>query len=96
MADTAAGDHSDDCRSCPVCVLREIVRRVRPEVLTHLTAAGRELLLALEAALSAADGAAAEQVWADEQRGRSPDVPRPAETQPRSTSPTRLRRISVE
>lgn len=96
MAQTAAGDHSDDCRSCPVCVLRAIVRGVRPEVRTHLAAAGRELLLALDAALAATDSAAAEQVWADEQRGRSPDMPLPADTQPRSTSPTPLRRISVE
>lgn len=93
---TAAGEHSDDCRACPVCVLLSVVRGLRPEVRAHLTAAGRELLLALDAALATDDGAAAEQVWADGQRGTSPDMPLPADAQPPPSSATPLRRIRVE
>ena len=51
-ADHAA--HGDQpCRSCPVCMLIEAVGSSRPEVAGHLRAAGRELSLAMRAALEA-------------------------------------------
>lgn len=42
-----------ECTLCPVCVLLQAMTTARPEVTTHLIAAGRELTLALKAALEA-------------------------------------------
>lgn len=42
---------SSECLVCPVCVLLQAVTTSRPEVTHHLVAAGRELTLALKAAL---------------------------------------------
>lgn len=40
-----------ECRLCPICVLLQAVSATRPEVTEHLLAAGRELTLAVKAAL---------------------------------------------
>ncbi|MPZ74069.1 MAG: hypothetical protein GEU74_12710 [Nitriliruptorales bacterium] len=40
-----------ECTLCPVCVFLQAVSTVRPEVMQHLLSAGRELTLALTAAL---------------------------------------------
>lgn len=42
---------SPECLLCPVCVLLQALTTARPEVTQHLAAAGRELTLALKAAL---------------------------------------------
>ena len=45
-----------DCTSCPVGFLRDLSREAQPEVTLHLLAAARELLLAMETVVRAADG----------------------------------------
>lgn len=42
---------SSECVLCPVCALLQAVTATRPEVTEHLLAAGRELTLAVKAAL---------------------------------------------
>lgn len=42
-----------ECTLCPVCVFLQAVSSVRPEVTQHMLNAGRELVLALTAALEA-------------------------------------------
>jgi hypothetical protein len=42
-----------ECLACPVCVLLQALSSVRPEVVQHLAAAGRELTLALAALVEA-------------------------------------------
>lgn len=53
-----------ECTLCPICAVLQAVESTRPEVLTHLLAAGRELAAALkmvaETHLDAADEAASE------------------------------------
>jgi len=95
MGDSAAGDHADQCRSCPVCLVLRAFDDLRPEVRSHLAAAGRELLLALRAAVDD-DGAAVssrDDVWAEDRCGTSPHDGR-AHDHPRHATP--LRRIAVE
>lgn len=38
--------HTSDCAYCPICVTIAAVRNVKPEVLDHLAAAAREILIA--------------------------------------------------
>ena len=38
--------HTSDCAYCPICSTIAAVRNTRPEVLEHLAAAARELVLA--------------------------------------------------
>jgi hypothetical protein len=49
-----------ECLACPICVLLQAVSSVRPEVVQHLVAAGRELTLALQAVVAAQADAHAE------------------------------------
>lgn len=42
-----------ECTMCPVCVFLQAVTSVRPEMTQHLLNAGRELALALTAAIEA-------------------------------------------
>ena len=37
-------EHAPECAYCPICATIAVVRRARPEVLEHLTAAARELV----------------------------------------------------
>ena len=39
-------EHSDEWALCPICATMRIVRQSHPEVLEHLTAAARELMMA--------------------------------------------------
>ena len=38
--------HTSDCAYCPICATIATVRNTKPEVLEHLAAAARELILA--------------------------------------------------
>lgn len=38
--------HASDCSLCPICATIGVVRKTRPEVLDHLAAAARELIIA--------------------------------------------------
>jgi hypothetical protein len=38
--------HSSDCAYCPICATIAVVRNTKPEVLEHLAAAARELIVA--------------------------------------------------
>lgn len=99
MEDSAAHDHADQCRSCPVCLLLRAFDDLRPEVRIHLAAAGRELLLALRAAVDDAGGqpASDDDVWAGERCGTSQDTPpRDAHARQQPSAATPLRRIAVE
>ena len=40
------GDHAPDCAYCPICATIAVVRKTRPELLDHLAAAARELVIA--------------------------------------------------
>lgn len=41
-----ASEHPSDCAYCPICATIAVVRKTRPEVLDHLAAAARELIVA--------------------------------------------------
>jgi hypothetical protein len=55
MSDASTHEPGSECRSCPVCLVLQVLQEVRPEVRMHLVAAGRELVLALRAALASDD-----------------------------------------
>ncbi|HSJ43633.1 MAG TPA: hypothetical protein VK923_02995 [Euzebyales bacterium] len=99
MGDSAAGDHADQCQSCPVCLLLRAFDDLPHQVRAHLAAAGRELLLALRAAVDDVGTAArpGDDVWIDERCGTSPDTSPPddrAHHHPAPAAP--LRRIAVQ
>ncbi len=39
-------EHASDCAYCPICATIAVVRQTKPEVLEHLAAAARELIVA--------------------------------------------------
>lgn len=39
-------NHASDCAYCPICATIAVVRRTKPEILDHLAAAARELIIA--------------------------------------------------
>lgn len=39
-------NHAPDCAYCPICATIAVVRRTKPEILDHLAAAARELIIA--------------------------------------------------
>jgi hypothetical protein len=39
-------EHKSDCAYCPICATIAVVRETKPEVLEHLAAAARELIMA--------------------------------------------------
>jgi hypothetical protein len=99
MGDSGAGDHADQCRSCPVCLLARAFDDLRPDVRAHLAAAGRELLLAARAAVDDAGAAepSADDVWTDERCGTSPDTsPHDDRAHHHPQPATALRRIAVQ
>lgn len=53
----AARAHPPECRVCPACSLLRAVGDVRPEVVSHLTEAARQLTLAAKAVMDAQAGA---------------------------------------
>ena len=38
--------HASDCAYCPICATIAVVRKTRPEIVDHLAAAARELIVA--------------------------------------------------
>lgn len=38
--------HGSDCALCPICATIAVVRKTKPELLEHLAAAARELVIA--------------------------------------------------
>ena len=59
------------CTSCPVGFLRDLSREAQPEVTLHLLAAARELILAMETVVRAAE----QTVQRNGQSGASPTAP---------------------
>lgn len=41
----SAHDHPSDCAYCPICATISVVRKTKPEILDHLAAAARELII---------------------------------------------------
>ncbi|MEA2517767.1 MAG: hypothetical protein QOG16_1605 [Actinomycetota bacterium] len=39
-------NHSSDCAYCPICATIAVVRKTKPEILDHLAAAAKELIIA--------------------------------------------------
>ena len=39
-------EHASDCAYCPICATIAVIRKTKPEVLDHLAAAARELIMA--------------------------------------------------
>ncbi|HEY7874257.1 MAG TPA: hypothetical protein VIG64_03950 [Actinomycetota bacterium] len=39
-------EHKSDCAYCPICATIAVLRQTKPEVLEHLAAAARELIVA--------------------------------------------------
>jgi hypothetical protein len=39
-------EHASDCAYCPICATIAVVRQTKPEVVEHLAAAARELIVA--------------------------------------------------
>jgi hypothetical protein len=42
----AGHEHPSDCAYCPICATIRVVRNTRPEIVEHLAAATRELIVA--------------------------------------------------
>lgn len=87
-----------ECRSCPACLMLQVLRDVRPEVHGHLAAAGRELALALRAAMtpeseSGHHGASPSDMTSSSGSGRSGER---APDGAVSGAPSRLRRIDIK
>lgn len=103
MSDTSAHEPGGKCRSCPVCLLVQAFQEARPDVQAHLVAAGRELALALRAALASErpSDMAPDDVSGDSERGRSSEASsdnepgRPSDVMA-DTEPQRLRRIDIQ
>jgi hypothetical protein len=83
----ARHDHEDvsDCAYCPICSTIGVVRRTKPELLDHLSAAARELLIVAGILLEEAGGIIA----ATDQNDRTPNVP------PAEDPPNNVRRIDA-
>lgn len=39
-------EHKSDCAYCPICATIAVVRQTKPEVIEHLAAAAREMIVA--------------------------------------------------
>jgi len=82
-----------------VCLVLRAFDDLRPEVRAHLVTAGREVLLALRAAVDDVGAASpsADDVWADERCGTSPDTsPQDDRAHHQPAPATPLRRIAVQ
>jgi hypothetical protein len=69
----ARHDHEEisDCAYCPICSTIGVVRKTKPELLDHLSAAARELLIVAGILLEEAGGIIA----ATDQNNRNDPVP---------------------
>lgn len=90
MSDASSHVPGGVCRSCPLCLVLQALQEVHPDVRAHLTAAGRELMLALRAAVVSYD-----------ESGTSSDVAQDNQPEQRSDvssdgDPGRLRRIDIQ
>lgn len=66
-------DHAPDCAYCPICATIAVVRRTKPEILDHLAAAARELIIAAGILIEEAG----EVIGTDPQSTRDdPEVPK--------------------
>jgi hypothetical protein len=74
-------DHTPDCAYCPICSGIAMVRSVKPEVLEHLAAAARELMIA--AGLFLED--AGDRVGSQDDGSRRDRSPEPGAGAPRRT-----------
>jgi hypothetical protein len=63
----SAHEHPSNCAYCPICATIGVLRNTRPEVLDHLAAAARELILAAGLLVEEA-----ERVVGSTEAGRSP------------------------
>lgn len=52
----AHDEHASDCAYCPICATIAVVRKTRPEVMDHLAAAAREMIIAAGIMLEEAEG----------------------------------------
>jgi hypothetical protein len=90
MSDASAHEPGSECRSCPVCLVLQALQDVRPDVRAHLAAAGRELALALRAALASDnERGRPSDMASDNERGRPSDMASDNESR-------RLRRIDIQ
>lgn len=46
LFESAHSEHASDCAYCPICATIAVVRKTRPEVVEHLAAAAREMVIA--------------------------------------------------
>lgn len=74
-------EHTADCAYCPICTGIGLVRSANPEILDHLAAAARELMIAAGMFLEEAGG-----------RVGKPDV---SKTPPVDQSAGKVRRIDI-
>lgn len=100
MSDASTHEPGSECRSCPVCLVLQALQEARPEVRTHLVAAGRELVLALRAAL--AQDMASDEGERQGAGGRGSSAKEPSDNEPSHShvasdgQPRRLRRIDIQ
>lgn len=69
-----AHNHGSDCAYCPICATIAVVRKTKPEILDHLAAAAKELIIAAGIIIEEAG-----EIVGTEAKTRSvddPDVPR--------------------
>ena len=64
--------HGSDCAYCPICATINVVRKTKPEVLDHLAAAAKELIIAAGIFLEEAG----EVIGTDPKNRPEKDVPR--------------------
>jgi hypothetical protein len=76
-------EHKSDCAYCPICATIAVVRQTKPEVLEHLAAAARELIVAAGLLLDEAGKVVG-----------TPDDDRPAGRAP-SGNGSKVRRIDI-
>lgn len=66
-------NHASDCSYCPICATIAVVRKTKPEILDHLAAAARELIIAAGILIEEAS----EVIGTDASKDASdPEVPR--------------------
>jgi hypothetical protein len=65
-----------ECGSCPLGFLRDLSREAQPEATLHLLAAARELLLAMETVVRAAEVTVQRNAGQPAERDTSPAPPR--------------------
>jgi len=63
-------NHGSDCAYCPICATIAVVRKTKPEILDHLAAAARELIIAAGILIEEAG-----EVIGNDLKRESPDDP---------------------